>query len=95
MVCLTHEIWEDPDDHGEPSPGCCLSGPRGGAFRQLLGPRARLVHTFEAGSYFEAMTTYNGFLGRGPYTTEHPSDVEPYPASWSSIALPISDDDGQ
>jgi hypothetical protein len=61
---------------------CCLAGPDGDDARQLLGEKATLVWTFEAGSHFEAMTKYNEFLGRGPYTTTQASDQAPYPDSW-------------
>jgi hypothetical protein len=37
------------------------------------------VHTFEAGSYFEAMTIYYRLYGWGDYTTEFAIDYEPYP----------------
>ncbi len=74
MVERLHEIWEDED-----GPGCCLAGPAGDGFRGLIGPEARLIHTFWAGSHHEAMTTYSRLLGREAYTTDQPSDFEPYP----------------
>jgi hypothetical protein len=84
MVNLLHEIWETyDDDQGEqPLQACCLAGPDGADFRRMLDPRARLVHTFEAGSYYEAMTVYYRFWGWGEYTTDHAWDMEPYPADW-------------
>jgi hypothetical protein len=48
----------------------------------LLGDGAKLVWTFEAGSHFEAMTKYNKFLGREPYTTDQERDHAPYPDEW-------------
>jgi len=41
-----------------------------------------LLTTFEAGSHVEAMTIYNRYLGRGPYTTNEPWDYQPYPDEW-------------
>jgi hypothetical protein len=84
MVELTHEIWVEMDDLGQELPGCCFAGPRGDGFRQLLGPGARLVHTFKAGSHYEAMTIYHQFLRREPYTTEDPDDMQPYPEHWAA-----------
>jgi hypothetical protein len=84
MVNLLHEVWEDYDENGQSLPGCCLAGPDGGDFRRLLGPRARLIHTFESGSHYEAMTIYNRLLGRGAYTTDHPWDMQPYHAEWAT-----------
>jgi hypothetical protein len=47
-----------------------------------LEPGARLLTTFEAGSHYEAMTTYNQYLGREPYTTSESWDYLPYPDEW-------------
>ncbi len=80
MAISKHEVWIGPDG----LPGCCLAGPAGDGARKLFaedGP-ATLVWTFEAGSYFEAMTKYNDHLGRGPYTTDQRWDYEPYPEEW-------------
>ena len=82
MAELIHEVWVEPDEHGQLLESCCLAGPDGDDFRRMLSPAARLVHTFSAGSYFEAMTIYNRLLGRGPYTTDHSWDFEPYPEEW-------------
>jgi hypothetical protein len=57
----------------------------GDGARALLGPGARLVGTFEAGSTFEAMTRYNERLGRGPWMTDIAQDHEPYPDEWRRI----------
>jgi hypothetical protein len=81
-MTLLHEIWMDSDDTGEELPGCCLAGRRGDAFRKLLHPHARLVHTFSASNHFEAMQIYHAFLGRDAYVTDRDDDHEPYPASW-------------
>ena len=83
-VKLLHEIWEDFDEDGSSLPGCCLAGPDGDSFREMLGPKAHMVHVFKAGSHNEAMTIYNKFLGREPYQTDHPSDFEPYPSAWAA-----------
>lgn len=81
MATLTHEIWED----GDGLPSCCLAGPMGDGMRKLLGTGARLVRTFQAASHFDAMTTYNATLGRGPYVTDQARDRDPYPDDWLSI----------
>lgn len=48
------------------------------------GTRPRLLTTFEAGSNFEAMSIYNHYLDREPYTTNESLDYEPYPEDWQS-----------
>ncbi len=78
MAILKHEVWRGTDG----LPMCCLAGPDGDNARRLLGEDATLVWTFEAGSHFEAMTRYNEFLGREPYTTNQSSDHAPYPDTW-------------
>jgi hypothetical protein len=87
MVDLVHEVWIDENDEGQSFESCCLAGPDGDAFRKLLSPSARLVHTFTAGCHFEAMTLYHRFLDREPYTTDQPSDHLPYPAAWRERQL--------
>jgi hypothetical protein len=78
MATLKHEVWRDSDG----LPMCCLAGPDGDNARRLLGENASLVSTIEAGSHFEAMTKYNEFLGREPYTSTQASDHAPYPDEW-------------
>ena len=70
MVGLLHEIWLETRD-GMELESLSLAGPDGDDAHKLFAPGARLVHTFTAGSYFEAMTIYHRFLGREPYTTIH------------------------
>ena len=36
MAKLTHEIWEELDEHGNVLPGVCLAGPDGEGFRKLM-----------------------------------------------------------
>ena len=79
MATLIHEVWADANG----LPSVCLAGPRGAACRELLDQPARLVHTFEAGSHFEAMTIYYRYRGWGAYTTDFAIDYEPYPDEWS------------
>ena len=79
---LLLEVWEDFSDSGAYSPMLCCAGRRGEAARGLLGPKARLLATIEAGSHFEAMTIYNRYLGREPYRTDQPSDYDAYPDNW-------------
>ena len=82
MPNLVHEIWEEVEPSGMVLHTCCLSGPRGEACRGALAPAARLLTTFEAGSHFEAMTTYNHYLGREKYITDQVWDYQPYPDKW-------------
>lgn len=75
---LKHELWTDSgDDVADYT--FCLAGPRGNDARALLSPRAKLLWTVEAGSFFEAMSAYYEFMGWGEYRTEHESDRQPYP----------------
>lgn len=81
MAVLVHEVWEWIDD-GMTLHACCLAGPGGEGCRRSLGSVTRLLTTFEAGSHFDAMTIYNRYLGRGPYTTHESWDYQPYPDEW-------------
>ena len=82
MADLLHEIWVDAGESGVEMEGCCLAGPDGDAFRRRLQPSARLLRTFEAGSHFEAMSTYHRLLGREPYVSDLAQDHAPYPDEW-------------
>ena len=79
MTTMKHEVWEEVDEYGQVLEGMCLAGPAGDGFRALLHSSARLVATFEAGSHVEAMNLFYAMYGRGPYATDHPSDLLPYP----------------
>lgn len=81
MARLVHEVWEAISD-GMILHTCCLVGPRGDGCRRALESGAQLLTTFEAESHFDAMTRYNQFLGREPYSTNQPLDYEPYPDQW-------------
>ena len=82
MASLLHEVWIEADEEtGGSLPSLIPAGPAGDGARALQSG-ARLVHTFHAGSHFEAMTLYRQFLGWEPYTTDHPQDHEPYPDGW-------------
>lgn len=63
----------------------CLAGPMGDDARTLENQWTTLVCVIEAGSYFEAMTKYYALLGWGPYRTEFPEDLAPYPEEWRTI----------
>ena len=78
MATLLHEIWMDAGKGA-----CCLAGPDGESFRQLLSPAARLVHTFEAGSHSEALKTYYQFMEYGDYKPDFEWKNEPYPEEWA------------
>ena len=91
MAMLVHEIWETVGKNGHVLPGCCLAGPDGDGFRELLHADAsnkgisapRYVCSFEAGCHFEAMTIYYRHYGWGEYTTDIAWDREPYPDDWA------------
>ena len=78
-MILKHELWVDEDGLDT----FCLSGKHGDGIRSFLGPKAKLVWTVEAGSYFEAMTAYYKFRGWGEYTTKQEWDFQPYPEEWA------------
>ena len=84
MAKLIHEIWEEPNEDGDPLPGLCRAGPDGDGFRKLLNKDARCVHRFEAGSYVEAMNIYYRYYGWGTYTTDFACDHDPYPEEWAT-----------
>ena len=79
MAMLAHEIWEDANG----LPSLCLAGPHGDGCRGILDQPARLIHTYAAGSYFEAMTIYYVHQGWGTYTSDFAIDHEPYPDDWA------------
>ena len=81
---LTHEVWQDFDGEGKSLPGLCLSGALGDAFRASLGPKARLLATFEARTHFEAMTVYYRLMDWGEYTSDQAWDFQPYPEEWTN-----------
>jgi hypothetical protein len=82
MATLVHEIWLVPDEDGQDLPMCVLAGPDGDGARSRNPPEARLLCTFDAGSYFEAMTIYYARMELGPYTTDQAWAYEPYPREW-------------
>jgi hypothetical protein len=82
VATLVHEIWEEITSDGKAFHTCCLAGTMGDGCRRTLGPKARLLMTFEADSHFEAMTIYNRHLKREPYTTDQASDYDAYPDNW-------------
>jgi hypothetical protein len=71
---VKHEIWEDPGGLTT----LCLADERGDYGRQLLQPGSRLIHSFYAGSHYEAMTIYYKFMDWGIYATEFEVDKKPY-----------------
>lgn len=94
LVTLVHEIWAEPNldnpDCGDLF-SCVLAGPDGDEARAMNSPDARMVGTFEAGSHFEAMTTYNQRVHGQSYSTDQGWDREPYPAEWLLRQQPSSD----
>ena len=59
-------------------PGLVLAGPDGDRFRRLLELGSRLVTRFDAGSHFEAMTTYYQLVGYQKYYNDEPWSREPH-----------------
>jgi hypothetical protein len=66
---LTFEVWEES---GGRQVTCC---PKGAAGSWLVGRDARLLRTFEAESFFEAMTIHYRLMGWGEYKTDGIDDV--------------------
>lgn len=71
---MLHELWLESDDEQT----FCLSGPSGDSVRKTLSPKANLVWTCEADSYFDAMTQYYQYMNWGEYKTDFPEDKKPY-----------------
>ncbi len=70
-----HQVWLEAPDLTT----VCLAGPSGDAAHALLTPDARWIHTFYAGSHFEAMTCYYAFMGWGAYQSNYETlDKMPY-----------------
>jgi hypothetical protein len=62
VVIRVHEVWqEDGDD------AVAISMSLAGERDTTRSSTARLLHTFEAGSYFEAMTIFYKLMGWGEY----------------------------
>jgi hypothetical protein len=81
MAIRTVEIWLD----AEGLPSCVLSGKEGDAMRAMLGPDAKLIHTFEASNAIETMNYYYNFMGFGTYVSSHPElDCVPFQADPSA-----------
>ncbi|MFC4455295.1 hypothetical protein [Deinococcus sonorensis] len=78
-MALLHELWEEGDEGYT----FCLAGPHGDDARRRLSPDARLIWTVEAGSHFEAMTSYYEYMDWGPYRSDQPWDRTPYPEAWT------------
>ncbi len=75
------EVWQFEED-GMSLSSLEYAGPLGEPARALLPAGARLVATRWASCHYEAMTIYNRMMGYEPYTTDQPSDYEPYPKEW-------------
>jgi len=67
MNKVLHEVWEAQDGRT----GLILAGEKGDDARKLFREdNMELVHTFNAGSHFEAMTIYYAYKGWGEYTSD-------------------------
>jgi hypothetical protein len=73
MVKLRYEVWM-----ADGTITLCRAGPDGDQARKLLEPGARLAHTFEAGSEYEASSLYYAFMGWGEYKPEPSWGNAPY-----------------
>lgn len=71
---VKHEVWQDQKG----LTALCLADERGDDCRKLLDPNSKLIYTFYANSYYEAMTIYYEFMDWGIYTTEFEIDKQPY-----------------
>ena len=81
MAVLHHELWAVPNGKTL----VCLAGPEGDGARRFLEPGSTLIWTFDAGSYFEAMTLYYEHMGWGAYRTTEEWDYQPYPEKWFGV----------
>ena len=81
MAALVHEIWEATQDEMVLHT-CCMAGSLGDACRKTFPSNSRLLVTFVADCHFDAMTIYNRFLGREPYSSEHEDDYREYREEW-------------
>ena len=81
MAALVYEIWETTED-GMVLHTCCMAGSLGAACRETHASNSRLLITFVAGCHFDAMTIYNRFLSREPYSSVHDGDYQAYPEEW-------------
>ena len=82
-----HEVWEDPDDNSISM--ICRASPWAINSYRLLSARAKVIHTFQAGSHVEASTLLHRIMGWEEYVplvdSEHGDIVgeEPYPDDWA------------
>lgn len=66
------EIWDDSDELGTSYSCFPVSSVSAAA---CMNPNAKLLHTFEASSWNEAMTKQNELMDWGPYTTPLEEDI--------------------
>ena len=78
---VLHEIWNDDEGLS----GLILAGEEGEAARKMyIEEGKKLVHTFYASSYYEAMNYYNKYFGYGEWKTHYEYDKLPY-SEWKNI----------
>ena len=75
VVQLLHQIWEDPDSA---SLELCVATRAREEQRRKLEPRARLLHSFHASSYLEAMDIYHEWNGWERYVPIPGFEYESY-----------------
>jgi hypothetical protein len=90
---LLLEIWADFGGGGESLPALIFAGPRGEESRRQLGAKVRLLAKIAAGCHFEAMPNYYRLMGWGEYTTDQPSDYQPYPEEWILEQMQIQEEE--
>ena len=71
MANLLYQIWEDPELS---SIEVCRANRLSDEQRGRISPRARLVHSYRAGSFREAMEIYYRLYDYGHY---HPAEGTP------------------
>lgn len=73
-MTLKLDIWKNR----EGLTALLFSGDLGNEGRSTLDNDYEVVHSFHAGSHFEAMTKYYEYMDWGVYTTEFDVDKDPY-----------------
>ena len=75
MVDLLHEIWEDQEGGGIGREMCVVSA-KTDEQRRTITPESRLVHSFYAPSYNNAMQRFYDWCGHGTYKPmDGPDDI--------------------
>jgi len=78
MVMLLHEVWGERKGDGPLYASMCVAGPDGAKHRNTLSPFARILHHFEANSYYEAMVKFHELMKWDAYNSGSLEEKIPY-----------------